>query len=315
MPVRNRNPFSAHNVTFILITFIGFLLLLGQDSQLNVHILLPSAVKENQTQLHLPPWNVLKTSFSSEAPRWGAVLLPRYKLVICGIPKAGITQVKWLIARIQSNVTVCHDIHRKPLSLFGDFELVRDLPYQKIRAIFTSDEYTKIAFLRDPWMRAVSSYKYQLRTRPKAYGRIYNPSSREDFLTFTNKRQGFGLHSAEAAEGYCGLKYLRYDYYLDIEHEAFGKFLTVVPQIPKEVVTTGWRKCTVDGNPSLAHSKGHTHHSNDMGATSITEKIRLIDQDLCNDTVARAVFERYIHDYRFMKRIGFRYTKPHECTG
>ncbi|KAJ1618481.1 hypothetical protein T492DRAFT_891981 [Pavlovales sp. CCMP2436] len=104
---------------------------------------------------------------------------------------------------------------------------------------FGRTNWTSIVFVRDPWMRAISSYRDQINRKiVKLRG-----NSRDDFFAFTRRRQGDGHHKACAVD-FCGLRQpgVKYTALIDADggwDRDWGELLRICPDLAPKL-TTGW---------------------------------------------------------------------------
>lgn len=233
------------------------------------------------------------------------VLLPEFKLDICSMPKAGCTTAKWIGAHLATNLSktsICKSTELSP-SLKNNQMDNRNIP-----VAFSSLEWTTIVIVRDPWTRAVSSFEDQIKRKHMSY----SVGNRDDFLRFTERREGWGKHTAGFAYSTCGLEHVKYDHYVDIED--FGPQLRQALHGKPEVLArleNGWENCTRNHTPSLVDSEsatGHTAHITDE--ETLQEKNARLDQIYCNATTAAAVADRYSLDYILLQT-----SKPGFLTG
>ena len=238
----------------------------------------------------------------------GTVVLPQYKLAFCSIPKAGCTTTKWMGAHLatnQSQYSICKSNNISPLLNNNRIDRA------SIPEIFMSPNWTSVGFIRDPWTRAISAYEDQVKRRHVPYV----IGSRNDFLKFTERNEGWGKHTGHLVD-HCGHSHVRYDHYVDIEH--LSSDLRAALRGKPEVLArleTGWERCTRNKSPSLIDSEsdsGHTAHASTE--ESLRDKIIRLDRTYCNETTAKAVAVRYKADYKFIEKAGFRsYESPHIC--
>lgn len=288
----------------------------------------------------------------------GAVAVPARKLVLCTYPKAASTIGAWLALRLAGNLRnakcVCkpsscgsggtrHTLRRAPRlwhpvpflrshealpgreyvrKAWGGVHLLREANFSLIRRALTHPAWTSVAVVRDPWKRAVSAYKDQIGRGHVAY----SPRSRDHFLAYTRKREGWGHHTGAAAS-YCGLHALRYDHVIDLNQGWEAGWRAVLSRHPnlRPFLDDGWQECTSDGSRSLITSRGTTGHEDVVAmagrgkdgppgkAQTAVETSIANDVLLCNETTAAAVAERYAEDYDVLLSHGMAYDRPHKC--
>mmetsp|Transcript_52555 Transcript_52555/g.87200 ORF Transcript_52555/g.87200 Transcript_52555/m.87200 type:complete len:360 (-) Transcript_52555:209-1288(-) len=260
----------------------------------------------------------------------GAIMLPRQRLVIATSPKSGSTTMRWAMLRLIGNLntsSICQ--HEDRLSLYrmvasvtlgrksdmwgpgtpwGDALLVKYAPPNLVRAAFLTAEWSTIAVVRNPWNRAISSFKHQILLKHVNY----NPNSRDDFLKFTLAKEGHGHHSGNAHD-FGGIDIVRYDDVVDIDDLAnsFAPVFRAVPRL-RAPLETGWENCTRDGSQSLLNAsrrKGvETHEHYISTDESPVAKRTREDTQHCNESTSRAVAWRYQSDYDlFACMMGRRY--------
>ena len=270
-------------------------------------------------------------AFRAERTSSGAILIPKHRLVVCTMPKAGCTTTKWLILRLLGNLPSaehicnpsaaghtdapselwhgshdCSDCSRWILDAWRGANMLRDATNATIRNALLSKEWTTVAVVRDPWTRAISSFQDQINRKHVAY----SSATRDNFLTFTTRHEGYGHHTG-AAVGFCGLSFLRYDYLVDVEdlEGGFGPVLRANPRLPDRAFRSGWEKCMPDGNPSLLAVQGQLSNSDSRVGESKEAKARRNNAIYCNKSTADAVAKRFAKDYRMLAAQGFVYRR------
>ena len=252
----------------------------------------------------------------------GGVALMQEKLMICRSPKAGSTTTEWMMQGLLGHNEphkICHGPHERPPYLIDNNEdyrgalLIKYLNETVRSQIFRSNEWVTIAVVRDPWSRAISSFKDQIH-RGHFSG---SEDSRDDFMRFVQTHpmsyNHFGYQSSN-----CGLSYLRYDYYIDIE--CLSKLDAVLrrhrPQLTPRL-ESGWESCTLDNSPSLlfAVSGSSTGHQNNLKNESILSKVARYDEQFCDFMTAAVVAMRFDSDYKALCALGGAcFPQPHTCS-
>lgn len=213
--------------------------------------------------------------------------------------------------------------------------------------------FTSVLLVRDPWERAISMYKDQVR-RSVVEG--FKADSRDDFLRFMTARLG-QEHHTRAASDFCGTEYVKYDVIIDVDTdwEAGWQRALKRASIDPAVLKTGWESCTEHGSPSVladvgnvrtldrsvaaklscadvasnqaeaplrptlvAGGGGRRGGCNDSlahGSIGVQRDLASRDRIFCNESVALAVAERYARDYAAFAFQGVRYEQPYRCGG
>lgn len=196
---------------------------------------------------------------------------------------------------------------------------LRDAPAHLRRLAFSSPAWTTVAQLRDPWARAISSFRYQIREGTTRSVQKLDPRNASDFLLYIKSRKG-KIHHSGAMGLFCGFPInLRYDIVIDSGdgrlEASWGNVLDRIG-INRSLLTTGWEPCV--GSPGLLSADaGRQGNADKLLAAKLTaeERLRVADQDLCTAETANAVAVRYAKDYALIKQtlgVG-RYTPPHKC--
>lgn len=185
-----------------------------------------------------------------------------------------------------------------------------------VSSLFLDPSWFTIAQVRDPWFRAISMYLDGIR-RNKLPG--YNSTSIDDFEDFIYNKtmvQQLNAHHTGDVSGYCGLKYLKYDLYIDVDDSSSGfhKLIELRPDL-RPALTTGWELCSVNHNPSIIGSKINNYGLSTSTSTYsdknyIYEKYRVLDKIYCSEKTTLAVLTQYKEDYDILKYMGY---KRHEC--
>ena len=278
--------------------------------------------------------NDYKMAFDNEWTETGAVVLPDKKLVICSYPKAGCSTAKWIILALmgyENRAEICADLdglhmdHQQYLSKglkyirdmhppSGTYQGPKDIKcgannsldiiddWKNVPHYFLDPSWTTVAFTRDPWYRVVSMYHDQMKRNhlPKRW----KHNSIINFTNFINSYTNIRGHWSEGfkhtgdAVNYCGLKYIKYDHYIDIDHMEPGlqKLMKVRPDfIP--YITKGWENCTHGNDPSLVTGMVKQSHQADNYTNNIELKNKLHDSWFCSNETVGYVYHRYIKDY------------------
>jgi hypothetical protein len=263
----------------------------------------------------------------------GAMVIPKLKLVICSYPKGASTTAKWIMLRLINRLTpqeICkpemycsgkvgarwsairklvgtsewwrlwHNEGGPPWNgpemdaPWADAHWLRFASNHTIREAFGSEDWTTVALVRDPWYRAISSYHDSIR-RGSTKG--LNPTSRDDFLTFTTSRAGVASHTLPGAP-LCAMDLVKYDVSVAIERldQGFARVSRATHQrVDTELLSTGWEECTRDGSPSLLDSASPAQGHLDHAMLTLGSEQEQTDKLLCNATIARAVYYRCVH--------------------
>lgn len=118
--------------------------------------------------------------------------------------------------------------------------------------------------------------------------------------------QSAGSSHTGRAANFCGLKYVDYDIYVDIDNISHGlqKLIDKRPEF-HDILSTGWQRCTITGGESLLHDQSNQDHSTvDFGLKD--SKLLMYDKLLCDDQLPSQVYEQYKDDYTiFRDKLGF----------
>lgn len=262
-----------------------------------------------------------QTAFAAEAGETGALVIPKKKLVICSIAKAGCTTIKWVALTLlgYEKYVVCDSyVHNSTLfTTKGGYMVRKESPplYSNVFTLssdtdwnvakyFRDPSWTTIAFVRDPWYRSISMYLDQLKRRHALPHREqFQPTSKENFTTFISHHYRDMRHHTGQAYKFCGMDYVRYDYYVDIEDMKTG-FQRVFEKRPDliPVITQGWANCTVHHSESLLESQSDTKHQNKDFGNSVAAKKNKYDETLCSNSTVDLVFDRFKEDYAIYSR-------------
>lgn len=171
---------------------------------------------------------------------------------------------------------------------------------------FLDPSWTTVAFVRDPWYRSLSMYHDQMHRGhlPKRWKFDSQKNFSNFIVSYSNIRghwsEGF-KHTGDAVN-YCGLRYVKYDVYVDVDQIARGlkELITRRPDLSR-AVETGWENCTKNHSPSLVEGESSQSHQMKSAANNVEEKLRMYDSILCTPEIANQVFVRYQADYQIFK--------------
>jgi hypothetical protein len=190
-----------------------------------------------------------------------------------------------------------------------------------ISKFFLDPGWLTVAQVRDPWFRAISMY---LDNIGRGYLPDFNSTDINDFLRFINSKvmiNGLNKHHTGDIAGYCGMRFLKYDVYIDIDDStsAFQQLIKIRPDL-YSYLNTGWESCTVTNSPSILESKSSSGHEISISGLSthnyssksyIYQKYRVLDAIYCDERTTLAVYNIYYEDYEILKHhLGY---KRHEC--
>jgi len=93
-----------------------------------------------------------------------------------------------------------------------------------------------------------------------------------------------------------------YDIYVDIDNIAQG-LQEVIDKRPdfRDVLTTGWEKCTARGGQSLLEDESAQNHAM-KGFGLKDSKLVMYDKLFCDDQLSELVYNRYKDDYNIFKK-------------
>jgi hypothetical protein len=177
---------------------------------------------------------------------------------------------------------------------------------------FLDQEWTTVAFVRDPWWRAISMYHHQL-----LLGHLpltMNYTNRSDFNKFVNefaaRSHNNGWSHTGSASNFCGLKYLKYDVYVDIDNIADGlQQLILKRPMFDSILNYGWENCTITGKKSLLEDQSMQDHAV-LSFGSSFNKLREYDRLFCDNQTIESVYKTFLSDYIALEpTVGF---KKHE---
>jgi len=180
------------------------------------------------------------------------------------------------------------------------------LSHWETARMFLDPTWTKIAFVRDPWERSISMYFDQMAR--KRVHRSYSSPSRANFsafilhsMTIRQQSRNRTKHMGSAAN-FCGLRYLDYDYYVNISdlQKGLEPVLQARPEF-RSVLTSGWTNCTVSGSDSLLTSESDTGHQNSRYGSK-ENKLKRYDEMFCDDNTTALVYSKFADDYAIFKR-------------
>lgn len=269
-------------------------------------------------------------AFMAEGGETGALVLPNKKLVICTIAKAGCTTIKWVILSMlgYDKSSVCHHyVHNSTLFLSKGATDVRvdTPPYYnllpltsetswKVAKYFRDPSWTTIAVVRDPWYRSISMYLDQLKRNFLPDKQSYDPHSKANFSAFITHHYRDMKHHTGPAYKFCGMDYVKYDHYVDIEdlNSGFQRVFKTRSDL-KPYLTEGWANCTVNHADSLLDGQSDTGHQIKQYG-DVKSKRNKYDEFLCNNDTVDLVFDRFKEDYAIYSRWApyLNYTK-HVC--
>ena len=218
---------------------------------------------------------------------------------ICNPSTAG-TQARHLSSGIAVTTAPIAPVGFWTLGVVPIYEMQQTRPY----ATPFVKEWTTVAVVRDPWTRAISSFQDQIKRKHVAY----SSATRDNFLTFTTRHEGYGHH--RRAVGFAACPFLR-TILVDVEdlEGGFGPVLRANPRLPERAFRSGWEKCTPDGNPSLLAVQGQLSNSDSRVGESKEAKARRNNAIYCNKSTADAVAKRFAKDYRMLAAQGFVYRR------
>ena len=121
-----------------------------------------------------------------------------------------------------------------------------------------------------------------------------------------------GWRHTGSASRFCGLKYVKYDVYIDIDKisEGLQRLIDIRPEF-KDVITTEWEPCTMSHSPSLMESETRQEHTvTTFGRTD--GKLLSYDKLFCDNETVQLVTDTFHSDYEvFIKNRIF--SKHTEC--
>ena len=297
-------------------------------------------------------------AFAFEWAESGAMVLPQYKTVLCSYPKAGTTTTKWLLLALlgYNKSTIC-DPGNKHNVQFNHGQYVskgmryvrnmgprfkqsynrgwddnvyigpslgvdnKTLEYNwEVARMFLDPEWTTIAFVRDPWWRAISMWHHQLFVvkRITKY-KDFEYLSRSSFMDFVaNFSSEAGRLHTGAADHFCGMKYVNYDIYVDIDRIAEG-LEHVMKSKPewRSVFTEGWENCTLNRTGSLVADQASQDHAM-VEFGNKNDKLVKYDELFCDPSESmssqRIVFERYHNDYKMFNKTPANFQMHTHCV-
>ena len=176
-------------------------------------------------------------------------------------------------------------------------------------------DYSSLSADSDPWYRVISMYHHQL-VYLKRLPANMTYENRSDFITFVKSyavadNSSFFRHTGSAV-GFCGMKYVDYDVYIDIDNIAEGlqELVTLRPDLA-DTITKGWETCTVDKSESLIQSQTVQEHSV-TGFQSVESKLRYYDSLFCDNYTTETVYQKFRSDYDMFTSHGL-FSKHTEC--
>jgi hypothetical protein len=142
--------------------------------------------------------------------------------------------------------------------------------------------------------------------------------SRKNFTQFVTSytkehahwKEGF-RHTGDAVD-YCGLNYLKYDHYIDIDNidEGLRALIADRPDLAS-YITQGWEPCTINQSRSLIGGVVNQNHRMMSFGQNVTDKLRAYDKLLCDSERTAQVYTRYKRDYEiFAEKLKY---KSHNC--
>lgn len=147
------------------------------------------------------------------------IVSERSRLIFCPIPKAANTNWKYVIRKWEgledyASVRAAHDPYTSGLRYLSDYSA------REARTIVT--RFYKFAFVRDPYLRALSAYMDKLRNTDPRF-------VREEYRTFLAALLGW--HRARAFND-------------DAPRPSFATFVNALAQTPRDAMNAHWRPQT-----------------------------------------------------------------------
>jgi len=151
---------------------------------------------------------------------------------------------------------------------------------------------------------------------------VIDKIEKDHFVEFIQINNETNLHHTGDLDGYCGLKYVKYDIMIDMEDvlhrkAGFDQLFALRPEL-EAPLTTGWENCTATGSPSIIDDIADTGHMYNISTNlmGMSVKHKTLDAVYCDANTTNAVYHRYIADYDILNRhvdVGGLKYQQHEC--
>lgn len=222
-------------------------------------------------------------------PPFGFWMMPWLNLTICAVPKAGSSMNRQVVAKAAGLLD-----HK----CFYDWNPENDkaLASRGIRQEYSSST-TNIVIVRDPFLRAVSSFSDQI---DRGYiGKERNLSAFLHFLDH-HAQDEHVHHTGRISDRCIGYQAARFDQLINLDDvTSFAKAARKIPEFGR-LVNAGWEHCT-GGEPSLymvgsiaPHRNRHPHEK----------------KSLCTPESIEKVCHIFKEDYKVYRKIGH----PFDCS-
>ena len=288
---------------------------------------------------------------------FGLVVIPNRNAAMCIIPKSGCTALKSIISALLgfNPSDMCkwyEDMEYDFASFHASFEMI--LPLLNGRLIdemlhsaainkdanktgdtksllldvFGSRKFKSIAFVRDPWPRAISAFHQDLILFNATLKRLmeqnathYITDLQDAFFQYHSSDDVTYLHGIPQTH-FCGLSDLKYDHYLGMEG-AWRELPVILDQVrldldldeyngapttatatatATEVLSTGWEKCTKGNKSSILGSSLKSPHVS-------AHSFHFWNKIYCTAKNVAQVMLRYKADYKLLGPI-MHYSAP-----
>lgn len=204
--------------------------------------------------------------------------------------------------------------------------------------VFGDHEYKSIAFVRDPWARAISAFHQELPAYNPAIDALFKDQQQQSNASLHAEALSdafFVYHSSDLDHTsdnpiffhsvpqtqHCGLAHLKYDHYLDIKDKfkqlpsiLSGRMVSPVTthslssevetaDIPAaEVLSAGWEKCTVGNKSSILEASFKSPHFS-------AHSFNYWNQIYCTQRNVDLILKKYKVDYEVLGPL-MNYTAP-----
>ena len=175
--------------------------------------------------------------------------------------------------------------------------------------VFGGVEYTSIAFVRDPWARAISSFHQDLRVHNSSLADALLECGNVTLLLNELRQSFFDYHSSNSEAyhhsipqtKYCGLSHLKYDHYLDVKNKLV-ELRSVLNSSDNDVLSSGWDNCTAGARNSILGSTLKSPH---------VSKVRFTEwhEIYCTQQNVDLISKKFEEDYKVLGPV-MNYTRP-----